>query len=262
MKPVWRALSHPPQSAEINMAIDEAVALAFSEGKVPPTLRLYRWAQPSLSIGSFQKLEPEWIDRFGSNALPLVRRITGGRALLHDRELTYSVVAGARDPLFPDGIKGTFYTIARGLLAGMKRLGVDAEIHVPSERRPLQSPLCFESTSWYEITAAGRKVIGSAQKRWVGHFLQHGSLILEKSPRIESFPDLVSENQTTLANLLTTLPNETEIEQAFLLGFGEALSIQLEPGALTEEERAVADRLVKEKYGASSWTLQRQIKGE
>ncbi len=239
------------------MAVDEAIAIAFSQGKVPPTLRLYRWSVPSVSIGSFQKWEPECSDLAARGPLRFVRRITGGRALLHDRELTYSVVAGTKDPLFTGGIKGTFYAIAGGFLAGLKSLQVEADIYAPPRSQRLEraaSPLCFASTSWYEITAREKKLIGSAQRRWVRHFLQHGSLILEKQDRAGFSP---SENQIGLAELLPALPSEAMLEQAIASGFEAALPIQLILGSLTPEEEEIAAHLGKEKYGSDAWNRER-----
>ncbi|MDC4224186.1 MAG: biotin/lipoate A/B protein ligase family protein [Candidatus Manganitrophus sp.] len=253
----WRLLSHPPQPPDINMAVDEAIATAFSKGQVPPTLRLYGWSVPSVSFGSFQKWEPGWDDLTSSGSFHFVRRITGGRALLHNREITYSVVASTKDPLFSEGIKGTFYTIAEGLLAGLKSLGVAAEIYAPPRSSRLDrpsNPLCFASTSWYEITARGRKLIGSAQRRWTKHFLQHGSLILEKGPD----PTFSSGNQISLRELLSDLPADERLRTALQNGFESALSITLEGGSLTAEEEAQSARLVKEKYGNAAWTLRRE----
>lgn len=242
----------------MNMAIDEAIATAFSKGQVPPTLRLYGWAVPAVSFGSFQKWEPEWNDLAASGALRFVRRITGGRALLHDRELTYSVVASTKDPLFSEGIKGTFYAIAGGLLAGLRSLGADADLYAPPRSQRLErpaNPLCFASTSWYEITAEGKKLIGSAQRRWTKHFLQHGSIILEKGPD-RAFS---SENQISLDALLPRLPNDKTLRAALKEGFEAALSIKLEDGILNPEEEKISARLAKEKYGSPAWTLRREI---
>ncbi len=255
----WRFLVDSPRPAALNMADDEAISIAFLNGKVPPTLRLYRWSFPSISIGSFQKWEPEWDTLFKEGSIRFVRRITGGRALLHDRELTYSIVGSTRDPLFSEGIKGTFYTIAEGLLTGLKSLGVDTNIYAPprKERQDhFRNPLCFASTSWYEITARGKKLIGSAQRRWVTHFLQHGSLIIE-TRGIQGFPP--SENQIGMVELLPQLPTQEKLEKAIQEGFESALSIRLEPGVLTAEERKIANRLVEKKYGTPAWTLRRDF---
>lgn len=256
-KTTWRLLSHLPQPPEMNMAIDEAIATAFSKGQVPPTLRLYGWAVPSVSFGSFQKWEPEWDALVAGGTHHFVRRMTGGRALLHDRELTYSVVASTKDPLFAGGIKETFYTIAKGLLAGLESLGVEAEVYAPPRSQRLERPsnsLCFASTSWYEITARGKKLIGSAQRRWTKHFLQHGSLILKKG----SDRSFSSENQISLDALLPLLPDDETLFAAMKGGFESALSINLEMGSLTPEEEEVSARLVKEKYGNPAWTLRRE----
>lgn len=266
---IWRFLSEPPQSAAVNMASDEAIAIAFSEGKVPPTLRFYRWSHPSFSIGAFQKLSPEWITHLEKQCeyplLSLVRRITGGRGLLHDRELTYSVVSSTKDPLFSSGIKGTFYAIAKGLLAGLTKLGVDAEVYSPSKtkrREGHKDPLCFAATSWYEIVSRGKKMIGSAQRRWTSHFLQHGSLIIEKSPIAFSQNEwerttLISRNQTTLSDLLPLLPSYSTLMLALKEGFKAALPIRLVSDRITAYEREIVNRLVLEKYDNPRWNFYR-----
>ena len=240
------------------MAIDEAISIAYAAGAVPPTLRLYRWSCPSFSIGSFQKLESDWLDFLKGGSIPLVRRMTGGRALLHDAELTYSVVSSTRDPLFSEGIKGTFHTIAGGLVAGLRRIGVEAEVHAPprEERagRP-RDPLCFASTSWYEITVQGKKLIGSAQRRWVSYFLQHGSLMVGRS-RVES--PFSTGNQIALTDLLAAVPPHEELEAAMREGFEASLPIALEPGLLTREEVERAESLIKNKYGNDAWNLHRE----
>lgn len=259
-KTTWRLLIDPPLSPARNMAIDEAIAIAFSEKKVPPTLRFYQWSGPTFSIGSFQTLDPSWLDYLKRSNVALVRRMTGGRGLLHDREMTYSVSASTKDPLFSGGIKGTFQSIAKGLLAGLKEIGAGGKIHAPSQGRRLnreKDPLCFASTSRYEITAGGKKLIGSAQRRWHSHFLQHGSLILE-ARFTEAHTRLISEKQITLAELLPTLPAMGTLLHAMRTGFETALPIHLVPGELTKGEADTADRLVKDKYGNDHWNLQRK----
>jgi lipoate-protein ligase A len=263
----WRFIIDPPLSPARNMAIDEAIAIAFSEKRVPPTLRLYQWYRPTFSIGSFQTLDSSWLDYLKRSNVALVRRMTGGQGLLHDRELTYSVVASTKDPLFTGGIKGTFQSIAIGLLAGLQEIGMEGKIHTPSEGSRLErekDPLCFASTSGYEITAKGKKLIGSAQRRWRSHFLQHGSLILEaSSPKSETLsedgPQMTSEKQITLAELLPSLPAMSHLEQAMKTGFERALPIHLVQGKLTAEEIESSERLIKKKYGTDPWNLHRKV---
>jgi lipoate-protein ligase A len=240
------------------MAIDEAISISFSEGKVPSTLRLYKWSIPSFSVGSFQKLEPDWLAFLNKKSIPLVRRMTGGRALLHDQELTYSFISSTRDPLFSGGIKGTFHAIANGLVAGLREIGVEAEIHAPGREERLgrsQNPLCFASTSWYEITVQGRKLIGSAQRRWVSHFLQHGSLLIDKSDVENRF---FSGNEIALSDLLPQRCGFDKLEEAVKNGFEAALPITFRSGSLTKEEMERSELLIKEKYGNNAWNLYRE----
>ncbi|MFQ5543978.1 MAG: biotin/lipoate A/B protein ligase family protein [Nitrospiria bacterium] len=255
----WRFIIDPPLSPARNMAIDEAIAIAFSSGKVPPTLRLYQWARPSFSIGTFQKLDPGWLDHLNRLNVAIVRRITGGRGLFHDRDLTYSVVASTKDARFSGGIRGTFRSIANGLLAGLEQVGVQGKIYAPPHGRRLnreKDPLCFSSTSWCEITAGGKKLIGSAQRRWHSHFLQHGSLILET--RSGKYPRFFSDHQISLSLLLENIPPIKILEQGIKSGFEEALTIRFVQGKLTQGESDLTERLIREKHGNDQWTLYRK----
>lgn len=245
------------------MAVDEAIAIAFSEGKVPPTLRLYQWASPAVTIGAFQKVELDLSRFLEDNPIPFIRRITGGRALLHDREITYSVIGSTRDPLFSggegssSGIKKTFYSIAGGLLAGLKHIGVSAELYVPNRGKPSlrQNSFCMESLSWYEIAVSGKKLIGSAQKRWVHFFLQHGSLPLEHGPFEERFH---TGRFLALCDLLPQAPLVPDIKEAIRRGFETAFRIRLQEQTLTAEENERVDRLLVEKYGNRAWNEDRK----
>ncbi len=253
----WRFIADPPLSAEKNMAIDEAIAVSFSEGKVPPTLRLYQWESPTLTLGSFQKIDSDLLRRLEETPIPFVRRITGGRAILHDQEITYSVIGSTTDPLFIGGLKKTFYAISKGLLAGLNNLGINAEIYAPDRKSNCcqpNSPFCMESLSWYEIAVAGKKLIGSAQKRWPHSFLQHGSLPLQS--RFSNF----SIASLSLSDLLPKIPLPSEINEAIRVGFETALQIELKAtDRLTPEEMEKVDQLVVEKYGNLYWNQDRKI---
>ncbi len=253
----WRLTISPPLTPQMNMAIDEAMALSYPKTQIP-TLRLYEWDRPTLSIGSFQEITPDLSSRLKNNRIQWVRRITGGRAILHDREITYSVVASTHDLLFSGGIKPTFYSIAQALIAGLAQLDVEAYVHVPKKKNLLprpQSPFCIESFSWYEIVALEKKLIGSAQKRWVNHFLQHGSLVLTPSP----FEKILNLDKTLhLSDLLPYIPTPSKIQNSIRAGFESALAIQLEEQSLTAEESRIANRLVEEKYGDTQWNNYRE----
>jgi lipoate-protein ligase A len=253
----WRLIVSPPLPPQMNMAIDEAIALTYPKIQIP-TLRLYSWACPALSIGSFQEITADLSSCLKDNKIQLVRRITGGRAILHDREITYSVVASTRDPLFSGGIKQTFYSIAQALISGLSQLGIEAYVHVPKKEgsfsRP-QSPFCIESFSWYELVASEKKLIGSAQKRWVNHFLQHGSLVFTPS----LFEETLHLDKTLhLSDLLPYVPTLSKIQNSIQAGFESALSSKLEEQPLTNEESQIANQLANEKYGNSEWNNYRK----
>ena len=224
------------------MAIDAAIADAFGAGLVPPTFRIYSWSRPSFSIGRFQKLDPNLDAQLRQRDIPIVRRITGGRGVLHDQELTYSMVADTRDERFSGGLRGTFGAIASGLLAGLETLGVAAEAsrsRVADRTRP-HGPFCFDQIAGDEITVGGKKLIGSAQRRWPGHFIQQGSLILSHTRHAEP------PNAPSSAALYDLLPPQTtlaEIQTALVNAMAETLSVRFEAGALTGEEApdAVSD---------------------
>ncbi|VAX28748.1 Lipoate-protein ligase A [hydrothermal vent metagenome] len=261
----WRLIVEPAQAAAENMAIDEAIAIAFSEGKAPETLRLYTWKNPSFSIGAFQMLEKDWITFLEAQEIDIVRRMTGGRGLLHEHELSYSVIASIKDPLFSGGIKGTFESIARGLLAGLKEIGVAAILHT-SARKPhpkAKKALCFDAVSGYEITAQGKKLIGSAQRRWKTHFLQHGSFVIKQSEWVKNekraFPlKLISENQITLTELMASPPNPETLIHAIKTGFEKTFDLNLEVGELSDDEKKLAQGCLQEKYARRTWNLYRE----
>jgi lipoate-protein ligase A len=269
-----RADASVVSEAAWNMAVDEAIVMAYRKGDVLPTLRLYAWPEPALTIGYFQEISEEldW-GACQNHKVSVVRRITGGRAVLHGRDLTYSVVAGSRSSLFSrKDLRQTFYVISRAFLRALEDLGLKAE-SVTSGVRPsgnTRSPLCFASSSWYEITCENRKVIGSAQRRWPGAFLQQGSVLLEFDP--EGFYRLFrfkTENQrleriqaakTKVAGLNDLAPEPSpyrKVEGAVIAGFEEALGVTFKEEGLSPQEAESAHRLVLEKYALDAWNLKR-----
>ena len=162
-----------------NMALDEAIMEAVAAGDSPPTLRFYQWAPPCLSLGKRQPLDGVDLAACRADGVDVVRRATGGWAILHTDELTYSVVLRPDDPRVSGAILDTYRTLSQGLIAGLRFLGADAEMNpvIPGGAQNT-SAACFEVPSAYEITLGGRKLIGSAQTRPAGKVLQHGSLPL------------------------------------------------------------------------------------
>ena len=232
----WRFLDSGKNLGAYNMAVDEELLARAQAGEAMPMLRLYSWDPPAVSLGRFQKIEnsvnTESCTRHG---IDIVRRITGGRAVLHHNELTYSIIARTDTPLFPSNVLGTYKVIASCLLAGLKNLGIDAEMvsranrHAHLVKKGSKDPACFSSPSWYEILARGRKIIGSAQRRLSSAFLQHGSILMDYDPALEAevIPGGCPGDVVTSVNreLGRSIPLE-EVKQAFVTGFSETLGIE------------------------------------
>jgi len=189
----WRFLDSGPASAAENMAIDEELLMRAGKADALPVLRFYSWSPSAVSLGRFQDAERSVnAEACRCQGIDIVRRITGGRAVLHRDELTYSIIARSDSDLFPNDVLGTYKVIAAGLLAGLRGLGIDAEMvsrsgrHAGMVKSGTQEPACFSSPSWYEILVRGRKIIGSAQRRVGGAFLQHGSILIGYDPSLEA----------------------------------------------------------------------------
>lgn len=272
----WRLLVDEPAPGAWNMAVDEAIARAHAAGQTPPTLRFYAWAPAALSLGYFQRAAEE-VDRaaLARAGVDLVRRPTGGRAILHDREVTYSVVISSH--LLPGDVISTYRTIAGGLLAGLRRLGAPVELSGgPSGGGPVDRPAaggesaaCFDAPSWYELVCGGRKLVGSAQTRSHGVILQHGAIPVrldadalfallrvppEARPRLAA---ALAAKATDLARVLGREPAAAEVQAALTAGFEEALGVEFSPGRLTREEVDLAEKLRRSKYGHPDWTDRR-----
>jgi lipoate-protein ligase A len=166
-----------PHTGAVNMARDERLLDHWRPGR-PPVLRLYRWQPYAVSYGFHQRLEDfdhEAIDRLG---FELAKRPTGGRAILHAEELTYSVVGASPSPLFGDSLHTCYMRINEALVAFLRELGCEVEISGGEDRSEMKQAVCFKSAGQHEIRVRGRKLVGSAQRRTEGRFLQHGSILV------------------------------------------------------------------------------------
>jgi lipoate-protein ligase A len=245
------------------MALDQAILEAASRGEVPPTLRLYSWQPPCLSLGHAQSLDDVDAERLAARGWQLVRRPTGGRAILHTDELTYSVAAPATHPDLSGTVLASYRRISLGLIAGLAILGLDADIQpeVKLSESERENPICFEVPSSYEITARGHKLIGSAQVRRQGGVLQHGSLPLngdisriclalhfDSEAARTSASARLAQRASTLSDLLGRAVSWDEAAQAMVRGFTEALGWDLTPSGPTAGERDRAARLRDERF--------------
>jgi len=255
------------------MAIDEAIMRAHGRGDVPPTLRFYGWEPAAVSIGYFQSMTGEIdLDAVRAGGFGYVRRPTGGRMILHQHELTYSVTI--REELLPGGVIETYREISRGLLEGFRLLGANPELSGGEDDPRRHDPggnhtACFDASSAYELTVGGRKIAGSAQTRRDGVIMQHGSIMLDMDTPLlfrlmrvpeETRPKLTARLQskaTTLLEATGRLIPYDEASSAFTQGFAAGLGLALTPGTLTPAEEADAAQLVTEKYGSDAWNLKK-----
>jgi lipoyl(octanoyl) transferase len=276
-KEVWRFIDSGNCSPSFNMALDEALLDWHSEGKIPPVIRFYGWEPATLSIGYFQKVEKEIdLEAVKAHGLGFVRRPTGGRGVLHEHELTYSVIVSENHPEMPKTVTEAYRVISEGILKGFHRLGLEAYFAVPrtdEERSALKNPrsaVCFDAPSWYELVVEGRKVAGSAQTRQKGVILQHGSILLdldeEKLFSLFKYPsDRVKDRMKSAFKSKAVAINEIsprritleEAKEAFYKGFAEGLNIELESYQLTEEELAYVNKIAKERYENDEWNFKR-----
>ena len=266
----WRIIYSKAMDGAWNMAVDEAILEAVGQGVASPTLRLYAWQPPCLSLGYAQSRSDVDLAALNDSGWQVVRRPTGGRAILHTDELTYSVIAPLHEPRVEGGILESYRRLAEALLQALQLLGLPAQAD-QNYHRPAGSPpngaVCFEVPSNYEITANGKKIIGSAQARRLSGVLQHGSLPLygdlARITRVLAFPDenerraaaaRLLEHATTLETLLKRPVSWEDAVAAFKIGFEQCLDLNLEKSHLNGIELKRAAELVKEKYGNPEWT--------
>lgn len=260
----WRFLDTGCADGATNMSIDEALLAGVESGSSPPTVRVYAWEPATVSIGHAQDTSSELdVDKCALLGYGVVRRPTGGRAVLHAGELTYSVVGPSGRAPLGGSIAETYCAIARALLAGIAMMGVEAEL-APAETTPRPrrgaSPPCFASAGRFEIVVDGKKLVGSAQRRSGASVLQHGSLLLDAShagladvvrlpteAERASMKQTLADRTTDLSSLLGRAVGFVEAAQAVRLGFERAWGIALEAGELTEVEKAAAAALATDR---------------
>jgi len=257
-----RLIIHGPEHAFFNMALDEAVAEAVRGKLSPPTLRLYQWKRPSISVGYFQKSSEVNLDYCSERGYPVVRRLTGGRAILHDDELTYSVSSCADSALFRGGLHETYRTISSALVSALCSHGINAQISFRKKRNIHdKNPSCFRSASYGEITVNGKKIIGSAQKRYKDGFLQHGSLLLgHKADELNNVLNNIGpDSGTHIGSLTEYSPGMTadRLCRSLREAFEKVLNVKLVTDIPTKAEMKAAETLVTAKYSSDKWNLMR-----
>ncbi|MXW06039.1 MAG: lipoate--protein ligase family protein [Gemmatimonadetes bacterium] len=267
-----RVLSTPGCSAAYNMAVDEVLMDACRRDAEMLTLRVYSWHPPAVSIGYGQdaekEIDPGQCERYG---IDLVRRITGGRAVLHDQELTYSLVAPESHPAL-EGRSGVLLrAVSEALVETLKHFDIPAE---PAMEGRCGSggndDVCFTATGRYEITVAGRKLAGSAQRRSRGVVLQHGSVLLGRGhrrlallmpahepERRETIARLLNHRTVSVAELIPDLPTFEEWTDRLSRSMLDRLNVEGRTDVLDAEERRMAESLVRTRYANAHWTYRR-----
>ena len=237
-----------------NMGLDEAVLESVSAGIAMPTLRLYAWRPAAVSIGFFQGLEEEVdVEACRSRGIGVVRRITGGGAVFHQDELTYSVILPETHPLAPASILKSYGTLCSGVISGLDELGIEAEF------APIN-----------DIVATGRKVSGNAQTRKSHCLLQHGTVLLSvdvdlmfdllKVPSEKAKGKLIADVKARVTGASDLVGREisfAEAETAMILGFAKALEMEFSEEAPTAAEIARAEEIARAKFADPVWTARR-----
>ncbi len=264
----WRLILSAPAEGATNMAVDEAILLAVSAGEAPPTLRFFAWQPPCLSLGFSQPQADVDLDRLQALGWGLVRRPTGGRAILHTDELTYSVIAPLAEPRVAGAVVESYRHLSEGLLRGLELLGLcaHADKTYAAQGRDAKGAVCFEMPSNYEITVADKKLLGSAQTRKLGMVLQHGTLPLcgdisricqvlrfESEEQRQEARARVAERATTVEAVSGRPLTWLEAAQALAQGFSETLNLTLDETVLTTSEVRAAGQLRAEKYASAAW---------
>lgn len=266
----WRLIYDRPTPGPRNMAVDEVLLGAVAAGQSPPVLRLYGWEPLCLSLGYGQQAGDVDFERLQARGWDVVRRPTGGRAILHGDELTYSVCLPEGHPLAQGDVVSSYRRLSSGLAAGLERLGLSTQADRQTARAGKPGPVCFEVPSHYEITAGGRKLIGSAQTRRRGGILQHGSLPLwgdvaricdalfypDEEAR-EQARQAVRARATTLEEALGYAVSWQEAAEALVEGFAQVFALDFYVDELSAAEAAAADELAGAVYEAAEWTNKR-----
>jgi lipoate-protein ligase A len=250
------------------MAVDEAILEAVGRGESLPTLRLYAWEPACLSLGYAQPFTDVDLPRLRARGWEVVRRPTGGRAVLHTDELTYSVIAPLDEPRVSGTVLESYNRLAKALVEALSLLVLPVEIQEYADVPAVQNknPVCFEVPSTYEITVGGKKLVGSAQARRKEGVLQHGSLPLTSDLtrilQVLVFPDEVARSRaaerlmkraTTVETALGRAVTWDEAAQAFRTAFSKVLALSLQDADLSPAEEKHAGKLVTSKYAHTNW---------
>ncbi len=267
-KQSWRLIIDGPLKGKRNMAIDESMLVHCSENQIP-TLRFYKWDPACLSLGYFQKTEEIDLEKCSEQGIDVVRRPTGGRAVLHKNELTYSVTIPLS--ILPGKLIETYQVLSTALTEGLKQVGLPAQLTPAQKKLETNSAACFDVSSSYEINSNGKKLIGSAQTRKGGALLQHGSVpLFNYNEQLTLLLSMPPDRRKALQRVLNKkasslgeegfpcieekyLENLVPLQEAIVKGFEKVLGIDFYEGKIEGEEEELAKNLENEKYSSLDW---------
>jgi len=254
MEESWRYLLTGFHTAAENMAIDYAILTAHSKKMVPPTVRFYGWNPSAISIGYFQHLTEEVnLDACSDHGVDYVRRITGGGAVFHEHELTYSIVISEDHPSISNNILESYKTICGAVMIGLSHLGIHCEY------APIN-----------DIIVNGKKISGNAQTRKYQTVLQHGTILMDVD--VEKMFDLlkvpnekikdkmisdVKERVTSIRHQKGQFLSFDQVASAMKKGFEDAFDVGLEPGILTDQEKKYSENYVSSYFETTDWNYKR-----
>jgi len=261
----WRLIDTGPCCGRENMAIDEALFRCFDPAASRPVLRLYGWQPPALSLGRFQKAGDDLdLIRCRADNLTVVRRITGGGAIWHADELTYSLVCAPSQIPPAASVKDSFRVLTAFLLGFYRALGLQAgyavDLAPAGSRLGQRTPLCFAGKESYDIMLQGRKIGGNAQRRSREIIFQHGSIPLQN--RVGQGLQYLKIRPQGLEQATTCLGDEgitvacDRLKQTLLQQFAGQLGAELQPDGLTGQEQALSEQLLAGKYNDDCWNLE------
>ncbi len=273
---IWRFLDTGASNAFWNMAVDEAIFTFARERKILPTLHFYQWEPAAISIGYAQNInEGLNLKECRRLKIDLVRRYTGGGAIFHNDELTYSFISRIDAGEDFDSILASYKQVCNGIIKGLSQLGIQAKFRGGKSTSSLKERIpCFMASSKHDLIVDGefssggrdgKKIVGNAQRRTKEAFLQQGSLPLsydfdlinELFPQSDGFRDMA----TSISEISGKRISLKEIKRKILFGFADNFSVSFREDSLSSEELNLAKRLFKEKYSSPEWMF-KEIKGE
>ena len=271
---MWRFLYTPKNDPYTNMAIDEAILNCYSQADSPPTFRIYGWTPESISLGYFQKANDVLqIERCLDHGIGFVRRITGGEAIFHGNDLTYSIICSKDDLNLPESVKESFRMISSFLMNAYEKYGVKADFSIEQEKEPYDFPMewkrrsdfCFATNQDFDIVVEGKKIGGNAQKRRRNIIFQHGSIPLTLD--INRIALFLREELTGVEDRVVDLSTEAgrhvsfeDFAEVLKTVFKETFEVSLVEDGLTAQEHAEVDRLLLKKYLVEKWNFSAQYK--